>query len=104
MKMTAKRKVLTTVLLATMIVVGKATYPQTQLFTKEFWIWLFFLLLATIVIAGLSGERQMELFDHIDLDNFNQAPIFGILSLPMLVSIIALICIGVKSFIIDAIK
>lgn len=102
--MNKKRITLTVILLLGMVGVGFATMPDTELFTKQFWLWLTILLFSTIVIANLLGEEQHQLFEHIDWENFKKAPIFGILFFPLLISTIALITLGIKAFIIDAIK
>lgn len=102
--MNKKRITLTVILLLGMIAVGLATIPDTELFTKQFWLWLTLLLFSTMVIANLLGEEQYQLFEHIDWENFKNAPIFGILFFPLLISTIVLIILGIKAFIIDAIK
>ena len=101
--MKRKRLVITVVLMVGMVIIGAVTMPPEAIFSKQFWMWMTILLFSTVVLANILGEEQFELFDHIDMENFKNAPVFGILAFPLSISIIALIWIGFKEFIIDAI-
>lgn len=85
-----KRRIFTTIVLVVMFLIGMVTYPENEIFSLEFWIWLTLLLGGTIVVANvLLLEHQMELFEQFSRENFKKAPIFGILGLPFLISLIA---------------
>ena len=57
-----KRRIFTTIVLVAMFLIGMVTYPENEIFSLEFWIWLTLLLGGTIVVANvLLLEHQMEL-------------------------------------------
>lgn len=83
-------------------IVAISTVPSTELGNKEFWLWLTIILLVTIIIANIFfGEKQFELFDRICIENFKKAPIFGVLFIPLVISILGLIYTGMKYFILS---
>lgn len=85
-----KRRIFTIIVLIAMFLIGVVTYPNSEIFSLEFWLWLTLLLGGTIIVANVFLlEQQMELFDHFSKENFKKAPIFGILAIPFIVSLLA---------------
>ena len=87
-----KRRISTCILLVLMVIVGGTNYPEVAMFSREFWQWSTIMLLGTIICANIFlGEEPHSLFDYICKENFKKAPIFGMLAIPLMISIIALV-------------